>query len=224
MEMPGHVLRPQEILPAGGSRGGLTPAASGALGTWVAQSARELEALIPTIEVAVAGQGLGARGRREALLAARFRHPARRFADDRESVLNELHGALDAAMVITYAQGMAMLIAASEHLGFEFNLPEISRAWRGGTQLRTPLLEDISNALEANPDLPGLLSDDDLSQRVMEGQEKLRHAIWRAHEFDTDVPAMLASLDYLDSNREAWLPTNLIKAHSGSPWRTAKEN
>jgi 6-phosphogluconate dehydrogenase len=73
------------------------------------------------------------------------------------------------------------------------------------------LLDDISTALQATPDLPGLLSDDDLSERVMASQENLRHAVWRAHELDTPVPALLASLDYLDSNRAAWLPANLIQ-------------
>ena len=73
------------------------------------------------------------------------------------------------------------------------------------------MLDDITTALETTPGLPGLLSDDDLSERVMACQENLRHAVWRAHELDTVVPALLASLDYLDSNRAAWLPVNLIQ-------------
>jgi len=179
-------------------------------GKWVAQSAWELEVPVPTIEAAVGAQRVAVTERRQALLAAPFRQPVGRFGNDPESVLDELHGALDAAMMITYAQGMALLIAGSQHLGFQFNLHEISRAWRGCTHLRTSLLDDITTALQATPDLPSLLSDDDLSQVVMARQENLRHAVWRAHELDTPAPALLASLDYLDANREAWLPANLI--------------
>jgi 6-phosphogluconate dehydrogenase len=116
---------------------------------------------------------------------------------------------------------MALLIADSQHLGFQFNLHEISRAWRGCTQLRTSLLDDITTALQATPDLPGLLSDDDLSQGVMARQENLRHAVWRAHQLDTVVPALLASLDYLDASREAWLPVNLIQVPPRAPARAA---
>jgi 6-phosphogluconate dehydrogenase len=192
---------------------------NGALGKWVAESAWELAVPIPTIEAAVGAQGGVALERRQALLAAPFRQPVGRFGDDSESVLDELHDALHAAMMITYAQGMGLLMAASQHHDFQFNLPEISRAWRGGTRLRTTLLDDISNALEATPDLPGLLSDDDLSQQVMAGQENLRHAVWRAHELDTAVPALLASLDYLDFNRTAWLPVNLVQARLASQRR-----
>jgi 6-phosphogluconate dehydrogenase len=74
------------------------------------------------------------------------------------------------------------------------------------------LLDDITAAFQATPGLPGLLCDADLSEGVMACQESLRHAVWRAHELDTLVPALLASLDYLDSERSAWLPVNLIAA------------
>jgi len=190
-------------------------------GKRVAQSAWELEVPIPTIEAAVGTLRVAATERRQALLAAPFRQPVGRFGDDAESVLDELHGALHAAMVITYAQGMALLVAASEHLGFQFNLHEISRAWRGCTRLRTSLLDDITTALQATPDLPGLLSDDDLSQAVMARQENLRHAVWRAHQLDAVVPGLLASLDYLDASREAWLPVNLIQVPPRPPARAA---
>jgi 6-phosphogluconate dehydrogenase len=191
------------------------------LGKWVAQSARELEVQIPTIEVAVGTQRVAAAERQQSLVATPFRQPVGSFGDDTRSVLDEMHGALQAAMMITYAQGMALLSAASRHLGFRFNLHEISRAWRGGTRLRTALLDDITIALQATPGLPGLLCDDDLSQGVMARQEKLRHAVWRAHELDAVVPALLASLDYLDASREAWLPVNLIQVQPRSPARAA---
>jgi len=114
-------------------------------------------------------------------------------------------------MMIAYAQGFALLIAASKHFDFQFDLREISRAWRGRAPLRALLLDAISAAFQATPDLPDLLTDDDLSESVMALQENLRQAVWRAHELDTLVPAFLASLDYLDSDRAAWLPVNLIQ-------------
>lgn len=195
----------------------LESARNDALGKWVAQSAWELEVPIPTMEAAAAIQHVAATERWQALVAAPFRQPVGRLGDDSKSVLDQLHSALHAAMMITYAQGMALLNAASKHHGFQFNLPEISRAWRGCTRLRTPLLDDIANALQATPDLPGLLSDADLSERVMAGQENLRRAVWRAHELDSAVPALLASLDYLDSSREAWLPVNLSQPPRRQP-------
>jgi 6-phosphogluconate dehydrogenase len=195
----------------------LASARSDALGKWIVQSARELEVLIPTIQAAVEPEHAGTTERRQALAAAPFRQPVGHFGGDPQSVLDGLHAALHAAMIIAYAQGMALLIAGSNHLGFQFQLHEISRAWRGCTHLRTTLLDDITSALEATPDLPGLLCDDDLSQAVMDCQEHLRHAVWRAHQMDALVPALLASLDYLDSNRAAWMPINLIQVPRYKP-------
>jgi len=184
---------------------------SDASGRRLAQSSWEMEVPIPTIEAALEIQRVAANERRQALVAALFRHPVGRFGEDRDSVLDGLYRAFQAATMITYAQGLALLNAASTQLGFQFNLHEISRAWRGGTQLRAVMLEDISTALEMTPDLPGLLSDDEFSERVMACQEKLRHAVWRAQELGTAAPALFASLDYLDSNRAAWMPVNLIQ-------------
>ena len=222
MEISGRVFEPvDQQTPRLLLEEKLQSAKNDALGKWVTRSAWELGVPVPTIEAAAGTQRVPGAERRQALLAAPYRQPAGRFGDDSGSVLDELHGALHAAMMITYAQGMALLIAASKDLGFQFKLDEISRAWRGCAHLRTTLLEDITNALQATPDLPGLLSDDDLSEGVMACQERLRHAVWRAHQLDFVVPALLASLDYLDSNREAWLPVNLIQVSSPQPAATA---
>jgi 6-phosphogluconate dehydrogenase len=218
MEISGRVFEPVDArTPRLLLEEKLKSANAGALARRAVQSAWELEVPMPTIEAAAGAQRISATERRQALLAAPFRQPVGRFGDDPESVLDELHGALHAAMMITYAQGMALLTAASEQLGFAFNLHEISRAWRGCTHLRTTLLDEITAALQATPDLPGLLSDDDLSEGVMACQENLRHAVWRAHQLDTVVPALMASLDYLDANRSAWLPVNLIQAPRRQP-------
>ena len=183
----------------------------------MARSALELEVSIPTIDAAVGTLALPARERQRALLATPSRQPAGRCADEPRSVLAELHGALQAAMIITYAQGLALLAAASKLHGFHYQLDDLCRAWRGCAPLRTALLEDMAAALETTPDLPDLLSDEDLSEKVMARQECLRRAVWRAHQLDILTPALLASLDYLDSNRRAWLPFNLIQVPPRPP-------
>jgi 6-phosphogluconate dehydrogenase len=195
----------------------LQAAKQDAQGEWTARSALELEVSIPTIDAAVGTLALPAPERERALLATPCRQPAGRCADDARSVLAELHGALQAAMIITYAQGLALLAAASKFHGFHYQLDDLCRAWRGCAPLRTALLEDMAAALETTPDLPDLLSDEDVSEKVMARQECLRRAVWRAHQLNTLVPAMLASLDYLDSNRQAWLPFNLIQVPRHPP-------
>ena len=195
----------------------LEAARQDAQGEWMARSALELEVSIPTIDVAVGTLAIGARDRQRAFVATPSRQPAGRCGDDAPSVLEELHGALQAAMIVTYSQGLALLAAASAHHGFHYKLDDLCRAWRGCAPLRAALLEDIAAALETTPDLPDLLSDEDLSEKLMARQECLRRAVWRAHKLDTLAQAMLVSLDYLDSNRRAWLPFNLIQVPPRPP-------
>jgi 6-phosphogluconate dehydrogenase len=106
---------------------------------------------------------------------------------------------------------LALLAAGSAQHGFHFDPVEVARIWKGGCSMRTTLLDDIAAALRATPTLLNLLCDEDLAEKVMAHQEFLRHAVWRASELDTVVPGLLASLDYLDSFRDAWLPVNLVQ-------------
>jgi 6-phosphogluconate dehydrogenase len=218
MEITARAFEPEETrMPRPLLEQKLEAARQDALGEWVARSALELQVSIPTMDAAAGTLTIATRERQRALIATPNRHPVGRFGNDTQSVMDQLRGALHAAMIITYAQGLALLSAASEHHGLNFKLDDLARAWKGCTRLRTTLLDDIAAALRTTPDLPDLLSDEDLSEKVMAGQEYLRRAVWRAHELETTTPALLASLDYLDSNRRAWLPVNLIQVPGAPP-------
>ncbi len=180
------------------------------LAGWMAQSARELGVATPTIETALEPREAAARERRYELALTPSRQPMGRAGEDPESVLEELHGALYTAVIITYAEGLALLAAAAEQQGFDFQPGEILRVWKGCNPIGSTFLEDMAAAFRETPDLPNLLCDAELSEKVMAAQEHLRHAIWRAYELDILTPGMLAALESLDSRREAWWPVNLV--------------
>jgi 6-phosphogluconate dehydrogenase len=181
---------------------------------WTAQAARELEVPSPTIAAAVGMRTLSELEKQNDFATTPSRQPLGQFGDDMESILDELHGALRAAILITYAQGMAVLAAGSERYGFDIDLAEVIRLWKVCDNIRAALLDEMASAIRATPNLANLLHDDDLSGKVMERQERLRHAVWRAVLLQASVPVLMASLDYLDSYRGAWLPVNLIQVHA----------
>jgi 6-phosphogluconate dehydrogenase len=184
---------------------------------WASLAARELEVPTPTIDAAVGTRNLSEWEKRNDFATTPFRQPLGHFGDDAESVLKEMHEALSAAIMITYAQGIALLKAGSDRYGFNIDAAEVIRLWKGCCGIRTPLLEEIASAIQATPHLPNLLHDDDLSEKVMQQQESLRHAVWRAGPLKMSVPALMASLDYLDFHRGAWLPVNLIQVPRARP-------
>lgn len=187
---------------------------------WGKQAARELGVEAPTIDAALEARNDLARERQLLLVSTPYRHPTGHFGNQTEAVLDELHKALYAAMIITYSEGLALLAKGSGQHGFGCSLVEIARIWKGGCTVRTPLLDDIITALHATPTLDNLLCDEDLSEKVMSNQESLRRAVWRAVELGIVVPSLVAALDSLDSSRRAWLPVNLVQVPQRDPPRS----
>jgi 6-phosphogluconate dehydrogenase len=181
-------------------------------GMWTSQSAMELQVPIPTIDVAVAMRNLSAFEEQRERAGAVLQRPARHFGGDRTAFLTQLRRALYAAMIITYAQGLAVLSTASDKYEYHLDLEAVARIWRGGCIIRAALLEDIRAAFRAKRDLSNLLLDPNLSQKVMEHQENLRQVVCQAGELGVPAPGLMVSLGYLDAYRSAWLPANLIQA------------
>jgi 6-phosphogluconate dehydrogenase len=181
-------------------------------GMWTSQSAMELQVPIPTIDLAVAMRDLSVFEEQREIASAVLHRPRRRFSGDRDTLLTQLRGALYAAMIITYAQGLAVLAAASDKFEYNLNLEAVARIWRGGCIIRAGLLEDICAAFHARRELPNLLLARNLSRKVMEHQECLRQVVCQAAELGVPIPGLMVSLGYLDAYRSAWLPANLIQA------------
>jgi 6-phosphogluconate dehydrogenase len=181
-------------------------------GMWTSQSAMELQVPIPTIDLAVAMRDLSVFAREREQAGAIYQRSMRRFAGDRDTFLTKLRRALLAGMIIIYAQGMALLVVASDKYRYHLDLEAVARIWRGGCIIRAALLEDICAAFQARRDLPNLLLAPNLSRKIVEHQECLRQVVSQAAELGVPAPGLMVSLGYLDAYRSAWLPANLIQA------------
>ena len=78
------------------------------------------------------------------------------------------------AQVCSYAQGMNLIRAKSEAQGWNLQLGEMARIWKGGCIIRAQFLDRIKDAYDANPTLSSLLMDKDFSDEM-----KARDAAWR---------------------------------------------
>ena len=192
-----------EILDMAGQKG---------TGKWTSQDAMDLQAPVPTIDMAVAMRDLSMfKDQREAL-ARRLPRPAPSCAGEKKASVGMLRNALYLAMITTYAQGMALLKTASDVHHYELPLDEVARIWRGGCIIRARLLEHVRSALGSCPDLPNLMLNETLSRAIMEREEDLRRVIQQGVVSGIPIPGFMASLAYLDAFRSRWLPANLIQA------------
>ena len=181
-------------------------------GIWTSQSAMELQVPIPTIDLAVAMRDLSVFEKQRETAAEIYQRPTPVFGGGRKHFLDRLGHALYVAVIAAYAQGMAVLAAASDKYGYSLDLETVARIWRGGCIIRTALLEDVRMAYRNQPGLPNLLLAPELSKKVMANQEHLRRVVRAGIELGLPVPCFMAALGYFDGYRSAWLPANLIQA------------
>jgi len=181
-------------------------------GMWTSQSAMELHQPTPTIDLAVSMRDLSVFKDKRETAAQIFTGPPHHFGGNRDLFISRLRNAFYAAMLLTFAQGMALLRRASAEYDYQLALANVARIWRGGCIIRAALLEDICHVYEEKPDLPNLLLAPQIAQAVMARQEDLRAVGQYAISQGLPVPALSASLAYLDAYRSGWLPANLIQA------------
>ncbi|HUH96680.1 MAG TPA: NADP-dependent phosphogluconate dehydrogenase [Anaerolineales bacterium] len=181
-------------------------------GMWTSQDAMDLQVPTPVIDAAVTARNLSAMKSERESAGRNIKVRPAPFRGDRDAVVGQLKNALHAAMIITYAQGMAQLQAASRVYEYGLKLEDVARIWRGGCIIRAALLEDIRSAYQADRDLPNLLVDGQLGKTAAAGQKDLRKIVVLAVKLGLPVPCLAASLAYFDGYRSAWLPANLIQA------------
>jgi 6-phosphogluconate dehydrogenase len=166
----------------------------------------------PTIDAAVMMRHLsGDRPLRRAA-AELFKGPDPHFTGDRDRFVAELEKGLTAAVVMTYAQGMALLKKASQTYGYRLDLETVARVWTGGCIIRAALLEEIQAAYRADPDLANLLLAPTLGRTLQGHQSALRAVVSTATGLGLPIPGLMSALAYWDAYRSGWLPANLVMA------------
>lgn len=177
-------------------------------GMWTSLSAMELQVPIPTIDLAVS--------MRDMSVLVKQREQAQALYDRKipklTIALKEIESSLLSAMIMSYAQGMALLSVASQKYNYELNLEAVARIWRGGCIIRAKLLEDIRHAFQRDAALLNLLLDPALAKKLSLHAEGLRQVVSAASSCGVPMPGHMVSLSYLDAYRSAWTPANLIQA------------
>ncbi|MBN1679245.1 MAG: NADP-dependent phosphogluconate dehydrogenase [Anaerolineae bacterium] len=181
-------------------------------GKWTSQNALDMGVPTHTINAAVEGRIIS--GLKQERIAAEniFAGPGTTFDGDRNTLFDDVRRALYASMLTAYAQGLALIQAASKEHAYDLDIEGIARIWRGGCIIRAALLEDIRQVYSAQPDLPNMLLADVFRTAIEERQAAWRRVVQTAVGLGIPVPGLAASLAYFDAYRTARLPANLTQA------------
>jgi 6-phosphogluconate dehydrogenase len=182
-------------------------------GRWAVTAAQDLGAPATTIEAAVAARNWAARKQDrvagERLFGAAPRRLAGALGTDGEAI-DILHGAMLAGRIIGYAQGFAVMNAASARWAWSLPLDVIARIWRAGCIIRSAFLDDIASAYAAGH-AGDLATAPFFSNLVKHSESNLRRLVSVAALSGIPVPALAAALAAFDSMRTARSTANLIQ-------------
>jgi 6-phosphogluconate dehydrogenase len=181
-------------------------------GGWAVAAALELGVPAPTIAEAVAARSLSAAKDERIRAATRLAGPAAPNDRDPSLDLEALREALLAAKIAAYAQGFAVMAAASAAYGWGLDLGTVATIWRGGCIIRARFLDRIREAYAREAALANLLLDPYFAGVLDGAHDRLRAAVILATGRGVAAPGLGASLAYYDGYRSARLPANLIQA------------
>ena len=182
-------------------------------GLWTLQSALTQSVVISTINAAVEARVISSRKDERVAASKILPQPkVQKFAGDAQELIQAVHDALYASKIVSYAQGMELLGAASATYKWNLNRGDIAIIWRGGCIIRAKFLNRIAEAYARDPALHNLLFDSYFTIIMAKSQNNWRNAVSTAINHAVAVPAFSASLNYFDSYRSARLPANLLQA------------
>ena len=186
---------------------------AGAKGTgkWTSQEGLDLPMPIPTIDSAVMMRNLSSLIDERKEAASLYKTSLQKIETDKKEFISQLRDSFYFASLISYAQGLAMLSAASGELKMEIPLPEVVSVWRGGCIIRSAMLDVFKKAYQ-NASLKNLLLDADIAKILEQKETSLQKIVAAAALNNYPAAGLMASLNYFNAYRRRLLPTNLVQA------------
>ncbi|MGQ9661726.1 MAG: decarboxylating NADP(+)-dependent phosphogluconate dehydrogenase [Kiritimatiellia bacterium] len=181
-------------------------------GKWASQAGLDLGVGIPQIAEAVFARCLSAVKEERVAASRKLKGPRPTFKGDRAKTLRQLHDAVYASKICSYAQGFQLMRAASEEYGWNLKFGDIALLWRNGCIIRARFLGKIKEAFDRDPKLPNLLLDPYFCKVAAKSQTAWRGIVRTAVKLGIPIPAIGTALTYYDAYRCERLPANLLQA------------
>jgi 6-phosphogluconate dehydrogenase len=146
------------------------------------------------------------------LASQKLRGPKSVFKGDRAVLIENVRQALYVSKICSYAQGFALMRAASTANNWSLNYGNIAMLWRGGCIIRASFLQKIKEAYDRRNPPANLLLDPYFKKIVGKGQTSLRKVVIQGAKLGIPMPVFASALAYYDSYRSENLPANLLQA------------
>ena len=193
----------EQILDAAGQKG---------TGKWTVMSSMELGQPVTLVGEAVYARIVSALVDQRTAATTVLTGPDPALDVERGDAVADLHDALYASKIVSYAQGFLLLDAAADEYGWELDFSTIASLWRGGCIIRSTFLSEIMKAYQQRPEQRSLVLHPFFADELEAAQPGWRRTIQRAVAAGIPVPAYSSALAFYDAYRTGRLPANLIQA------------
>lgn len=192
----------------------LDKAGSKGTGKWTSQDALELGCPLPMIDGAVAMRNASALKTQRMQASALYQTKPALFAGGATKTLfiDAVHDALYFGMLMSYAQGLALLQIASADRNMAIPMQQVVNVWKGGCIIRSLLLQDFDVAFRQTPDLPNILLDENIAQLVHTTLPGARLIASKGILNGYASTCLCSAINYFDTFSTERLPTNLLQA------------
>jgi 6-phosphogluconate dehydrogenase len=178
-------------------------------GKWTTVAALEVGVPIPTITAAVDARLISSLKVEREIAAKVLKLKVKKL---KGITVNDIAKALYAAKIAAYAQGMRLIVECSKARGYNTDLGSIPAIWRGGCIIRAVFLDRITTAFKKQPNLPSLLIAAEFKKDIARTLPALRKVVGAAVAAGLPVPALSASLAYIEGYATARLPAYVTQA------------
>ena len=116
----------------------------------------------------------------------------------KEDLVKKVRNALYASKIVSYAQGLDLITKVGDDKGWNLNLGEIAKIWRGGCIIRARFLNHITEAYTADTPPTNLMLAPFFTDILNQGQSDWREVVALAATNGIPVPSFGGSLAYYD--------------------------
>ena len=181
-------------------------------GMWTSQSAMDLNIPLPTIDVAVSMRYLSALKDERVKAQEAYGTSSYKSNIDAAALTSLCKNALHFGFLLSYAQGLHLLQAASVRYKYNVNIAEVIRIWKGGCIIRSGLLNKLQEAYKQDPSLTNIVLSPVFQQELSLLRKDTVTLIHAANDAGLPVAALSASLQYFIAYTTGRLPANLVQA------------
>jgi 6-phosphogluconate dehydrogenase len=191
------------ILDAAGQKG---------TGKWTLEAALDAGEPLPLIGEAVFARALSALKETRVRASQILKGPDARFESERTACVEDLRKALYVSKIVSYAQGLQLIMLEAKEKGWHIAPGDIARVWQGGCIIRSVFLSRIRESFEQNRELENLLLAQFFSEEIHRDQAAWRSVVAHSAQLGIPMPAIGSALAYYDGFRTAHGSANLLQA------------